>query len=409
MRRSAFFLLLSGALFLQATGARAENRIAFTKMTVEHCDKLIGTCTWKLRCDVGQPVPFDLVSGAKLGTAGSVAINQAFRSIPKFPTTVHCGLSVDDGWFSTSWKKVADGTLEIQSGGDYTLELAAKGEGKVEVGIAADSIELGPAATNPLPAKPGAAAGKRIWIGLYRAEEAGQAVVVGLDWPAFKAKVDQLAAKGVKVIRFKSYKDGDKIFWSGIFRTLPEEETVLADLEWEPFLAKWKDLTGHGKRLIDLETYDNGKKRLFAGIFREGNDPHSLWVGLNQQAFQRKWNELSASGLRLIDLNTYRSGKEQLFAGVFRSGVGTYGLWTGLTWDALTAKVQETHQNGTELAQIVTYMEGKERRYAAVVRSASSAREDLMRPLETAAFSVQWGDLAAKGWKLIDFATIPEE
>jgi hypothetical protein len=419
VRRTALFLpalLLGVALLGQASAARADGLVQFNKMTVEHCDKVVGSCIWKLNCDLGKPVAFDLVSGAKVGTAGVVVIHQAFR-VPQFPVQAHCALSIDDGWFRTSWKKVADASLEIPAGGDYNVDLDSTGAGTVHVHVAADSLEMAPAPAAAAAATGGKGKAKaaapgtrpRVWLGLYHSGEEGQAVVIGYEWDPFKARLDKLAAKGVKLLRFKSYKEGGKTLWAGIFGTVAEEETVISGLEWEAFSAKWKDLTNHGMRLVDLETYDNGKKRLFAGVFREGGDQYALWVGLEEQAFARKFNELSASGLRLIDLNTYRSGKQRLFAGVFRAGVGTYGMWPNLQWDALSSKTKEASSSGTELSQVVTYADGKERLFTAVLRNRTTSGTDLGRILDGPAFAISWGDMAAKGWRLVDLETIPED
>ncbi|MEA2695200.1 MAG: hypothetical protein QOJ16_4587, partial [Acidobacteriota bacterium] len=327
MRRPVLLLtlvipILAAALLGLPGEARADGRIAFTKMVVEHCDKVLSVCTWKLGCGQGNTA-VDLVSGAKMGTATSVGIDKALP-VQQFPANVHCTLSIDDGWFSTSWKKVADGTLEVPAGGDYELELTGEGAGTVKVHVAADSLEMaGPA---PVPAAAPAGKGKaaakggapRQWYGVFHAAPQGQAVIVGLEWAAFKARFDALAAKGVKAVHLISYrepgKDGKRL-WAGIFRSAEEEQTVLSGIEWEPFVAKWKELNGKNKRLIDMVTFDDGKKRLFTGVFQDGSDPYSLWVGMERSAFFAKWNELSAGGMRLVDLTTYRAGKNLVYSG----------------------------------------------------------------------------------------------
>jgi hypothetical protein len=428
-RRSA--LLLPAVPFLAvalcgllgfAGEARADGRVAFTKMAVEHCDKSFSVCTWKLACGVGNGAPTELVSGAKVGTAASVPLDKALV-VPQFPATVRCTLSIDDGWIGTTWKKVKDGSLEIPAGGDYEMAMESSGAGTVKVNVAADSLEMaGPApaaaAAAPAGAKAGkAAAGKgaaaRQWFGVYHAGLQGEAVIIGLDWTAFKARFDALGAKGVKAIHLISYrepgKDGKRL-WAGIFRSAEEEQTVLSGLEWEPFVAKWKDLNGKNKRLIDLVTYDDGKKRLFTGVFQDGSDPYSLWVGMERHLFFNKWTELSAGGMRLVDMSTYKAGKNLVYSGVFRGGVGTYGLWTALTWDGLAAKWKEagSGSGSTEIAQLQTYEEGNKRLFDAVLRN-NTGGEELQPPVDAATFAAKWNERVGKGFRLIDLETLPED
>ncbi|HEV7517639.1 MAG TPA: hypothetical protein VGR07_15170 [Thermoanaerobaculia bacterium] len=421
VRRPALLFILLTPLLLGLPGeARADGRVAFTKMDVEHCDKVFSVCTWKLGCGAGNTASVELVSGAKLGTATSVALDKAL-TVQQFPANVHCTLSIDDGWIGTSWKKVADGTLEVPAGGDYEIELAGEGAGTVKVHVAADSLEMAgpaPAPAAPATSKPkGKTAGKgpvaRQWYGVFHSGHQGEAVIVGLEWTPFKARLDALAAKGVKALHLISYKepgkDGKRL-WAGIFRSAEEEQTVLSGLEWEPFVAKWKELNGKNKRLIDMVTFDDGKKRLFTGVFQDGSDPYSLWVGMERHAFFAKWNELSAGGMRLVDLTTYRAGKNLVYSGVFRSGVGSYGLWTALTWDALAAKWKAAGQGSgsSELAQLQSYEEGNKRLFDAVLRNNTGA-EELQAPLDAAAFAAEWNEKVGKGLRLIDLETLPEE
>jgi hypothetical protein len=417
-------LSLSVALFalVALTGlaaeARADGRVAFTKMAVEHCDKSFSVCTWKLACGVGNGAQTELLAGAKVGTASSVPLDKAL-AVPQFPATVRCTLSIDDGWIGTTWKKVKDGSLEIPAGGDYEMDLESSGAGTVKVHVAADSLEMaGPApAAAPAGAKGGKAAAKgpaaREWFGVYHAGLQGEAVIIGLDWTAFKARFDALGAKGVKAIHLISYrepgKDGKRL-WAGIFHSAEEEQTVISGLEWEPFVAKWKDLNGKNKRLIDLVTYDDGKKRLFTGVFQDGSDPYSLWVGMERRLFFNKWNELSAGGMRLVDLSTYKAGKNLVYSGVFRGGVGTYGLWTALTWDGLAAKWKEagSGSGSTEIAQLQTYEEGNKRLFDAVLRN-NTGGEELQSPVDAATFAAKWNERVGKGFRLIDLETLPED
>ena len=56
-----------------------------------------------------------------------------------------------------------------------------------------------PAAAPATPAKPKgktpAAAGPRQWYGVFQAGDEGEAVVIGLEWSAFKKRIDELYAQ----------------------------------------------------------------------------------------------------------------------------------------------------------------------------------------------------------------------
>jgi len=406
-------LLLGIALLGPARPARAEGRITFTQMTVEHCQRMVGTCTWKLSCSAGGAKADNLLNGAKGGTAATLPIGKSL-AVPQFPVKAQCTAFLDKAWIGTTWVKVAESTSDIPSGGNFTLDLG-KGEEAVHVQVAADSLEMAAPAPAPAPAaapgkkgKPAAPAGPRQWYGIFQAGDEGEAVVIGLEWPDFKKRMDALAARGVQLSHLKSYKDGKRRLWAGVFRSIQENVTVAAGLDWPAFSARYKNLNSHSICLADLETYDDGKTRLFTGVFREGGTPCTLWLD-ELPAFLRKWNELSGNGQRLIDLNVYRADKKLHYGGAFRTGVGSYGMWNGLEWDALTAKWKTASQGGSELVEVVNYPDGKKRLYDAVLRSSSGGAQELVAPMDEAAFAAKWSEMAAKGMRLVDLETLGDE
>ncbi|HXO19741.1 MAG TPA: hypothetical protein VOA87_07425 [Thermoanaerobaculia bacterium] len=399
-------VLLGGMLVGGAVGAGAtDGRLVFTKMEVEHCNGL-STCIWKVTCQLAKLPKSEIVKEVKAGTAASVDVNRTFV-VHQFPVDVSCTAFRDTGWIRTAWESVGDATLAVPAGGDYVFDLGTADKDQVHIHLSVDSLEVAalPTAAGDAKAKPAKASEPRQFFGVFHPTAEGHAVIVGFPWDAFKARSDELAAKGVKLDRMVSFEEGGKRLWAGIFHSTADRVLVLAGLEWDPFVSQWNKLLKEGLRLNDFETYGDGKKRLFAGIFREGSGPNPLWVGQDRAAFLGKWNELAAEGLRLVDLEVYRVSKGIQYAGVFRTGSGGYGLWTALDWASLQAKAKAL--NGSELAQVQTYMDGRNRVYDAVLRGGGSGGE-LTPGLASAAFAAKWKELLDHGQRLADLETYPE-
>src|SRR4029077_3158404 len=105
-------LLLGTALLGQAAVARAEGRITFSQMTVEHCQRMMGTCTWKLSCSASGAKADNLLNGVKAGTAATVPIGKSLP-IQQFPVKVQCTAFLDNAWIGTTWTKVAENTFDV--------------------------------------------------------------------------------------------------------------------------------------------------------------------------------------------------------------------------------------------------------------------------------------------------------
>jgi polyglycine hydrolase-like protein len=398
VRPALLAVALCGALLLGgAAAARADGRIVFTTMSVERCGKLMG-CTWKLACGWAGGAPATLLSGAKAGSPSNVEINRSV-AVDRFPVAVSCTLWQDTGWFTTSWTKVGTGSMTVPAGGDYTLDVADK---TVRIVLAADSLEI----AGPLP-PPGS---ERRFIGLFHSVSGGHAVVIGMPWAQFKAKAEELAARGVKLSAMKTYQEGGKRLWAGIFRSSPEAQTLVGDLAWEAFLARHKDLTDNKRmRLLDLELYTAGKQRLAAGLYHEGGALHALRYAVDHKAFLAMWNDLTAQGLRLIDLEVNGVGKKVFYTGVFLAREGGAGLWSDLDWGAFHAKWKSASEGGSALIDIASHLDGKKRLYDGVILGGSLG-DDLEPPLATATFAAKWKELLLnKGLRLSVLATFPEE
>ena len=138
-------LLAGAALLGQPSAARAQGRVAFTKMVVEHCDKMASVCTWKLSCGVGA-AHSDLVSGVKAGTAvhaactGTVVTARAVAGAGGVVTLL-CG-----PWRVTHLPLVAIAVrpgLRVHAGASH-IEIAVEGAGRGLVAVVDDGQGMPP-------------------------------------------------------------------------------------------------------------------------------------------------------------------------------------------------------------------------------------------------------------------------
>jgi hypothetical protein len=409
--------ILGPALLMLAAAvpARGEGRISFNQLAINDCRE-VGTCEWHLACQVGSAPETELVANSTARDRESVEIAKT-AEVARFPVTVKCRLQEDDGWFGATWEDSGSATLEIPGGGEYTLALSRPDQGAGKVLLTVDSLEFGaalpasaaPAATSKAPAKAGAAARPgRTFLSVYQKQRVGHAVVIGLAWPEFKARVDQLAAKGSMLAMVDTWLDGNRRLWSGIFRSGPVKQELVADLEWEAFTKQREALVGSGLRLFSIAIYGDAKatKRYFAGVYHEGTADNPLWVGLDRTPFNNKMLELTGDGSRLADLELYRAaGGKNVYAGVFLPGTSSYGLRTALDWDAMVKKWKDAGGSGAQVIDLETYVEGGKRLYDAVLRGGENT--EIEPAAAQAAFAAAWKDKLAHGSRLIDLDAIP--
>lgn len=402
-----------GVLCLSLLGissAAAQGRIHFAQLAVSDCNE-IGSCEWRLSCQIGGGKPIELISAGLARGAEKIEIGRAV-DVRSFPVKVQCKLEEDDGWFRTSWEDAGTATADVPGGGDYSILIGKPEQGRGEVILVVDSLEIAgpPPPAAPAKGKAAAAPPARTFAGVYQKNRQGHAVVVGLPWDAFKARVDQLAAKGSMLGVVDSYVEGGTRLWTGIFRSGPKKQELVANLEFEAFTKKFDALNEAGMRLFDLTIYDDTKaaKRYFTGVFHEGPAGNPLVIGLERKAFEAKMVELAGpSKLRLIDLEPYRAaGGKILYAGVFLEGKGSYGLRTALTWDAMLQKQQEGGKSGAQVFDLETYIEGGKRLYDAALRGGEPT--ELTAPAPAAVLVAEWKKKLEQGLRLIDLETIPD-
>jgi hypothetical protein len=391
--------------------AWAVGSVTFTQMTVERCEES-GACEWKLSCGVGSdPQETELLKGASAKTKYSVKIGKNLE-VAKFPTTVHCTAWEDDGFFGESWEKLATVSVDVPSGGDYQLFIGSKDQGTVRVVMAADSLEVSIAPPSaPAPAAPagkpgkGKAAAKPAsplqFLAAFNPSPAGHAVVIGLEWKAFKDTMDRLAAQGIQLEDVETFEQGGKRLWNGIFRNSPDEVKLLVDLEGKKFDDSWKKLTGGRMRLTDMEVYESGGKNLYAGIFRNLGESHALWHTQTRKDFEEKVKELASyKQQRLLDFEVYKNAGSLVYDGTFREGTREAQLWTGLDQAAFLSKVQGIGNKEWEVVDVETYKDGKGRFYDAIIRTGTPGSEVVTAP-DLDAFTRRWSELVAKGKRLV--------
>ncbi|HEX7182544.1 MAG TPA: hypothetical protein VF756_11930 [Thermoanaerobaculia bacterium] len=396
--------VLGGLLLGGTAEAKTSGRIVAAEMSVDRCEDFFGTCEWRLTCKVGNAADTELLPSAEVGVAGKVEIAKTFESV-SFPVNVACTLAEDDGWFGASWEEVATASLAIPGGGDYSLDLGNDAQGAVRVSFTIDSLEVAAApVASRASSKKAASKEARQYLGVYGEKPEGHAVVMGLPWDAFKARVDQFAAAGPKLVYLQTWDDGGQLLWAGIFRTMKEKQQIVTGLDWDAFIAEYKKQSEQGMVLADLEIYGKSVKDYrFAGVFHEGAEQNPVWIGQSREEILGKVMELSGKGMRLVDMEAYKAGDRVLYTAVFRPGHGSYGLWTELDWDAFTSKAKGT--SSSAVTKIATYTVGGKRLYDGVIRGGSA--HEIEPALEASAFATRWKEQLDEGIRLVSFETWP--
>jgi hypothetical protein len=400
--------VFAGAALLLAfsSPAAAAGRVTFNDMVVQKCPK--GSCPWKLSCGVEGKPETEMFAGSKAKTKYSVNINKGL-DIQSFPADLRCTAWLDTGWIGTTWEKLNTATVSVPAGGEYTLDINGRTQGSVTVRMSVDSLEI--STPPPAPAAPAAkgkkgaaappppAAGPQL-LAVFGQEQEGRAVVVGLDWNAFKKRVDDLATRGLQLTEVSTFDQGGKVYWSGIFRTSQQATLMLANQDWDTFLKNWKTVTGSRKRLFNFTVASSSGKNLFTGLFRDLGDKHSLWVGQNRKEFQAKVKELKdTQGLQLIDTTTYRPGPTVLYAGAFHYEETPNEYWQALDRAAFDKKWQAA-RGKMQVVDLETYKDGKDRLFDAIVHNGTSG--DVVIGLDPNAFTARWRDMVSRGLRPTD-------
>lgn len=404
--------LLAGAALLLASPspASAVGRATFNDMVVQKCPQS-GACPWKLSCGVEGKPETELFAGAKAKTKYTVNINKGL-DIQTFPADIRCTAWLDTGWIGTTWEKLNTTTINVPAGGEYTLDINSRAQGSVTVRLSVDSLEI----TTPPPApaapakgskgKKGAAAAPPAApaapqvLAVFGPEPEGRAVVIGMEWSAFKKRVDDLATRGLQLTEVSTFDQGGKPYWNGIFRSSQQPVLMLANQDGDTFLKNWKTVIGSRKRLFNFTVYPSGGKTLFTGIFRDISAKPSLWVGQNRKEFQTKVKELKdTQGLQLTDVAIYRPSSTVLYAGAFLYQDTPNEYWQALDRAAFDKKWQAA-KGKMQLIDLETYKDGNQRLFDAIIHSGTPG--EAVIGIDLNAFVARWHDMVSKGLRPTD-------
>jgi Bacterial tandem repeat domain 1 len=411
LSRATGLALLGGTLLGAPAAAATYGRIGFSKMAVDDCADMTGTCEWRMTCRIGGGTENEIFTSQPGAVAQDIELKSSFE-VKSFPAKLECTLFEDDGWFGETWNEAGKVSLDLPGGGDYLLNIKGD-QGTVAVTASADSFEMPDNAAAPAAstvpaaakgAKPAKAAAVQQFVGGYLRDGHGHAVVLGLPWSAFKAKVDAFAAQGVKLDSLMSWEQGKERLWGGIFRSVPGRQELVTELEWEPFLARWKPLNDDNMKISDIEIYSKGSKFYFTGVYLEGTDENTFWLD-DMEGFVRKWSSLSGGGLRLTDMEIYQAAGKWRYAGVFRGGSGPYGMRNAMSWDEFQTYWKGKEAEGrTGIVDIVAHRDGAK----VIWDIATGGGQGKMTPmLDAAALGKDWKDRLGQGYRLTALETVP--
>jgi len=403
---SAFLLslLAGGALLGDPAPAAAQGRVTFDQLSIERCK---GTCNLKLSCSVGGKPATELLSGA--GRTKDLLDIGKSSEVPQFPVEVKCTAAKDTGWIGTTWTQLGSGTVTAPAGGEYKLDINNPEHADLRVLMSVDSLEnFLTAGPPPAPAKgkkPAAAkaAAPLLVAATFNPAKEGHAVVIGLEWPAFKAKVDKMAAVGLKLVTIKVFDEGGKKLWAGIFKNVPDRVVLRANEEWKDFKVDWARMTGGLARLVDVEVYDT--KPFYAGLFRDFSDRNRpmMWTD-ERKNFAEKVKDLAIEGQQLIDFEVYVGPSKTTYVGTFRATSGKYELWTGNDKATFEKKWKDASGKGLQLVEVIPYKENKKLAFDGIVRSGVGSPGDAVLDADMATFVKRWIDDTGKGLRLTSFA-----
>lgn len=92
------------------------------------------------------------------------------------------------------------------------------------------------------------------YSGVFLAGSGGHALWANASWASFVSKWSQLSAQGLRLVDINLHAtSGGDLRYSGCFLPGTDGHYLWANVTWESFRAKWEELAGQGLRLIDFE------------------------------------------------------------------------------------------------------------------------------------------------------------
>ncbi len=238
--------------------------------------------------------------------------------------------------------------------------------------------------------------------GVWRAGSGRYALWVNVPWDSFRAKWEEWAAQGLRLVDIHVRRVGSENRYSGVWTARTGAYGLWANATWDSFRAKWQEWSGQGLRLVDLHVLRADGQDRYSGVFVAGSGAHGLWVNASWDSFRAKWQEWGNQGMRLVDINVQNVGGQDRYSGVWLAGTGGYGLWVNASWESFLAKWKEWAGQGLRLADVSIHQAGGATRYSGAFLPGTDAYY-LWANVPWESFRARWEQLGAQGLRLIDY------
>ncbi len=188
--------------------------------------------------------------------------------------------------------------------------------------------------------------GKRLWGAIFRNGPDASILVLDQDGDTFLKRWTTLNNdEEMRLIDLEVYQDGGKRKFSGVFRSGSEESSFWVGQDRDAFRAKWQQLANAGLRLVDVEVYKGaGTKNVYAGVFLNAEGGHGMWNAVPWDKFMERWRAAGSGGL--ADIESYMEDGKRLYDGVILGGGSKEEVLPPTPAAALPAKWNEMLANG---------------------------------------------------------------
>jgi len=238
--------------------------------------------------------------------------------------------------------------------------------------------------------------------GVWRAGSGKYALWVNVNWDSFKAKWQEWAQQGLRLVDFTVRRVGNEDRYSGVWLPGTGAYGLWVNASWDSFKAKWQEWAQQGLRLVDFHVRRVDGQDRYSGVWLPGTGAYGLWVNASWDSFKAKWQEWAQQGLRLVDIDVRSVGGQTRYSGVWLPGTGGYGLWANASFNGFVAKWKEFAGQGLRLVDISVHQDGGDTRYAGAFLPGNDAYY-LWANVPWESFRARWEQLGGKGLRLIDY------
>jgi hypothetical protein len=238
--------------------------------------------------------------------------------------------------------------------------------------------------------------------GVWRARSGRQALWVNANWDSFRAKWEEWAKQGLRLIDVNVRVAGNETRYSGVWQEGTGGYGLWVNASWESFRAKWEEWAKQGLRLADMHVLRVGKEDRYSGVWLPGTGGYGLWVNASWDSFRAKWEEWAKQGLRLVDVNVQNVGGQTRYSGVWLPGAGGHGLWANASWESFRAKWEEWAKQGLRLVDVNVHQEAGDNRYTGVFLPGTDGYY-LWANVPWESLRARWEQLGAQGLRLVDY------